>query len=703
MVIVGASADPTKRGNRAVRALRDSGFRGRIVPVHPGGGELFGLPVARGASDLAEPPDLVLVSTPAATVPAVLEEWGSAGARAAVVLAAGFAESGDSGSALERAVHDVAARTGMRVVGPNTSGILNLPIGLNLIGVDAVAPGSLSLLVQSGNIALALITEAARAGLGFSCVIGLGNEADVAFHECLDFLAADKYTGAIVIHAEGFRDGGAFLAAARRAAGKPIVMIKGGRTTPGSSAARSHTGAISGSYAALRAGLAQAGVIEARRTDELLPVISTLVGQRPVLARGGIVILSDGGGQSTIAVDNLAERSVPLASLGPRTQRRLRELLGPAAAVTNPVDLAGAADRDPLVFARALELIAFDQGIAGVLIVGLFGGYAIRFAPSLIDAEVEAARRLPEIARRAGIALIVHTVYAMSESEPLHALREAGILALGSLEVACRCASAVVERQAVVERLRSTPNEWPPGCGSLQGTGSDRGVFDEARREGRSALLETEARELVASFGLSLVPARLCRTSDEAAAAASSIDHVAVRAVSPSVPHKTEAGAVTLNVAHADVARATERVFEAVRTWCARRARNADIRGALISPMLARPVAELLVGIVRDPDFGPVITVGAGGTTVELQRDVATRVLPISPAEVHEMLRELRIAPLFAGYRGAPGADTGAIEHAVTALARCALACPEIAEIEVNPLFVYEDRAVAIDVRVFLA
>jgi acetyltransferase len=707
VAVVGASTDPTKRGHRAVRALRTAGYRGRIIPVHPRGGELLGFDVARGPADLAEPADLVLVCTPAATVPAVLEEWAAAGTRGAVVLAAGFRESGDDGARLEDGIRGVAARTGIRVMGPNTSGLLNVSLGLNLIGVEGVLPGPVSLLVQSGNVALALMTEAEAAGAGFSFVIGVGNEADIGFHEYLDFLVDDPRTRAILIHAEGFRDGGAFLAAAKRAAAtKPVAMIKGARTDRGTATARSHTGAVAGRYAVLRSALRQAGIVEVDRTDELLPVVTTLVGQPPVPAGSGLAILSDGGGHATIAVDDLHARGVPLASLEVSTIDGLRTLLGTAAAVTNPVDLAGAADRDPLVFARALEILAADPAVAGVLVVGLFGGYAIRFAESLLGAEMEAAKQLPVIARRAGIALVVHSLYADTHGEPLRILQRAEVPVLGSLEVACRCIAATVERGQAVERLDRLPAEWPAATRVLA-TEPPRGApadpFGAARGEGRSVLLETESRSLTEACGVPLVAAQFCRTTAEATAAARrSGGDVAIRVVSPSAPHKTDAGGVALNVAPAEASRVAERLCDAVRRWCAARRVEGDIRGVLISPMLPRPVAELLVGIVRDPQLGPMLTVGAGGTDVELQRDVAMRVLPVTADDVVEMLAELRIAGALAGHRGGRGADAQAIVRAVLGLAHCALAYPEIGEIEVNPLFAYEDRVVGVDVRIFL-
>ena len=713
VAIIGASSDPTKRGNQAVRALLDAGYAGRIIPVHPAGGELLGLAVARGPADLDAPPDLVLVCTPASTVPAVLEEWARAGARGAVVLAAGFAESGAAGVALEQSVLDVCGRTGIRVVGPNTSGLLNVPLGLNLIGVRGVRPGPLALLVQSGNMALQLLTEAERrSGLGFTFCIGVGNKLDIRFWEYLDFLAADDATRAILMHVEGFRDGRRFLETARAVAmRKPIVMLKGARTGVGGVVAHSHTGAIAGSYETLRAGLYQAGVLEVTRTDELLHVGETLATQPLVRGSRGVALLSDGGGHATLAVDALHDRGIDMAPLGSETRERLRALLGPAAAIANPVDLAGAADRNPRVFARALEIVTGDPAVGGVLVVGLFGGYAIRFAASLLEAEVEAAAELARIARASGTALIVHSLYAAHRSEPLRRLTEAGVPVIESLDVACASLAAVGRLGRLRDRLERVPNAWAPGFElrqhrvvSPERRREATQLLERARADGRSLLLEPEARAVLDIWGAPLVPAAFCTSPDAAARAAGEIaGPVAVRVVSPSAPHKTEAGGVRLDVVGRNgAATAFNEITASVRAWAASRGLAPDVRGVMVSPMMDRPIAELLVGVIRDPLFGPVLTIGAGGTAVEVMRDVSLRVLPVDAGEIAEMLAELRIGPLLAGLRGKAGADLGSIREAALAVAATALAHEEIMEIEINPLFAYHDRAVALDARGFV-
>jgi len=725
VAVVGASSDPSKRGHQVVPALREAGYGGDLYLVNPKGGEILGLPVAPSVAELPSAADLALVCTPAPTVPGILEACAERGIRGAVVLATGFGEAGADGAALETRLREVARRTGVRVIGPNTSGILNMSLGLNLIGARDVRAGSLALLLQSGNVALALTTEITeRTGAGISVCVGVGNETDVGFHEFLAWLGRDPATSAVLMYADAFREPRAVLeAAARVTPKKPVVLLGAGRTREGAAAARSHTGALSGPRDVLSAGLAQAGVVEVRRSDELLPVGLTLATQAAA-AQGGVAILSDGGGHGVVASDELVEGGTRLAEPGQATREALRDILGGRAAVENPVDVGGPADADPMVFARVAEALAGDPDVAAVLVIGLFGGYHVRFDPALEEAERRAARAMAEAARRAGKGIVVHSMYALRRTTPLRVLEEEGVPVLSSLDAACTAAAALLRRAA-----RPAGPAWPPrageavlpaatggwrddggaGGGGARDAGRD-GARDGARdgervaaavrraegaaRGGRSALTEPEARDLLGAFGVPLVEAELCATPAEAAAAAERFgDEVAVKVVAPGVVHKTDAGGVVLGVRGPGAAR---KAFEAIR------GRTPGLEGVLVSPMLEPPVVEVLVGARRDPGLGPVLTIGAGGVGVELLRDVVHRVLPVPAGEVRTMVRELRTAAAFSGLRGGPAADLAALETAAAGVARCLAALPAATEVEVNPLFLYAEGARAVDARVLL-
>ncbi|MGE3172751.1 MAG: acetate--CoA ligase family protein [Planctomycetota bacterium] len=696
IAIVGASSDPQKRGNQAIAALQQAGYAGGIFPVNKRGGEIRGRPVSATVADIDGDVDVALVCTPAPTVPGVLEECASRGIAGAVVVALGFREVGASGAALETQIEDVVARTGIRVVGPNTSGILNPHRGLNLIGVPDVPAGRIALLAQSGNMALQLMTEAMRRSrAGFSLVVGVGNEVDLRFDEYLEYLAEEPNTGAIAMYVEGFRRGRLFLEAAERVATKkPVILLKGGSTVRGRAAARSHTGALAGSFPVFRAGLKRAGVVLVRRSDELFHTAETFASQPARGGYRGVAVLTDGGGHGTLAVDSLHRHGGGLAELGEHTVQDVRQALRLDDAPGNPTDLAGRADADPLVFAQIVDLLMQDDQVGTVMVVGLFGGYHRRFAAELLPREVAAAQALVETARRHRRALIVHSLYADTPSEPLDVLRQAGVPVVGSLEVACRCAAACYERGELLSRRRGTP---PPGNGA-HWTG-----FSAVREQERKVLLETEARELVTAHGLKMVTGTMCTTGEQAAAAIEALGGTAaMKVVSGTVSHKTDAGGVRLGVRTQDAVVAFREIQDSVRTWCATKGMAPDLRGALVTAMLPKPTAELIVGFKQDPHYGGVIVVGLGGVAVEVLKDVTLRLLPITKEDAREMLGEIKGARLLRGHRGQKPVDKDAIVQAILALADCARANPEVVEMEVNPLFAYEHGAVAVDVRVML-
>lgn len=659
---------------------------------------MLGLHVYPELSAVPEPPDVAVVATPAPTVPAIVAECAERGVKGAVIPAGHFRQTGPEGARLEADLAATARRTGIRIVGPNTSGIINAQHRLNLVGVRDVPVGGLSLLSQSGNVALEFFTEMARWDAGLAIYVGVGNETDIAFHEYLDFLEHHEPTKAIAVYVEGFREGRAFIEAARRVSRvKPIVLLKGGRTDVGVAAARSHTGAIAGSYPVLRATLRQGGVSEVHRSDELVPVTRALAYQPPVPVGKGVVVVSDGGGHGTLAADALQTLGAPLATLTPATVDELRSLLGGSGRLDNPIDLAGAADRDPTIFARVVDLVMRDANTGGVFVVGLFGGYAIRFAESLAAAELEAAHGMIASARRANVPLVVHTLYAPSRTEPLRALGQAHVQVVRSVEIGSRCFRALHARGLLLAE-RPVPRATP----TFQRMHTDAIV--RARSEGRLTLLEPEVRTILEQEGVPLIPATFCRTTEQLLRCVAEHEPpFAIKVVSANISHKSQAGGVALDIEGADDARAAfEQMIESVSRYAASHGIVPGIRGVLIMPMLPRPVAEVLVGVKHDPHFGAVLSVGSGGVYVEVHQDIALRALPVGRAEVLEMLAEIRLSRILRGYRGQAAADREALADTILRIAATALSHPDIEELEANPVFAYSDRAVAVDCRAFL-
>jgi acetyltransferase len=712
VAIIGASQDPTKRGHQAVRALQDAGYGGDIHLVHPDGGELLGLPVSPSIGELSAVPDLALICTSSARVPDVVRACAAHGIHGAIVLAVGFREAGDRGRALEDEVLSAAAASGLRLIGPNTSGVLNPALGLNLVGSPPPRAGSLAVLSQSGNVGLDVMTQLRDRELGLSLYVGVGNEGDVRFDEYLEFLERDEATRAILIYAEGLSDPKAFFATAERVnRTKPIVVLKGGRSDRGNSAALSHTGAIAGSYDVFEALLRQRGITITTRSDQVLDLALALGGQPPGGhgLQHGVAVIADGGGHATLAVDRLAELGMGLAEFSPEGQERLRELLGPAAAVGNPVDLAGAGDRNMSVFPECMDVVAAESAVGSVLLTGLFGGYTIRFDDSLDQEETEAAVRISRIAAEAGVPVLVHTLYAAHKTAALRRLRRAGVPVLASLDTAGRCIQALFARGEYLAAHQETDGRRPPdpeapGPVPAAEAGVEASlIVEQARREGRVALNEAEGRRIVAEAGVRLVPGDFCMSPSKAVAAAGSFEGPAVaKLISSTILHRSEAGGVTLGLrTSAEVEDAFERIRASADAF-AREARiEADFRGVLICEQLAEPIAELLVGCRRDPQYGPILVVGAGGVSAEVWPDRSIRGLPVAANEVREMLAELRIFPILRGYRGGTPVDFESLTSLIQSLAVYFLANRELAEVELNPVFTGPDEATTVDVLAF--
>lgn len=687
IAVLGASTDPGKRGYQAVRALLADGYRYSLYPVNPRGGSILGIPVARTIGEVPVPVDVALIATPARTVPAVLRDCAAAGVAGAVVLANGFRESGPEGAALEAELRRTSAETGIRVIGPNTSGTFNLAIGANLVGLPDVPRGPVSVLTQSGNMLLSLVADIrATGGPGLDIYVGLGNQADVGYDDCLSFLAGHESTGAVAVHCEGFRDGRAFLTAAAAATpSRPVVLLSGGRSDVGRQSALSHTGAVAASAAVTSAVLRQAGVEVIDRSDELAIVAGVLAASRVPAAGKAAAVLSDGGGHATLTVDALTARDVPLAALGADTQQTLRTLLGPAAAVRNPVDVAGATDSRPSLFADAAQALIDDPQVGLVVMVGLFGGYHLRFDQRLKAEEEQTAERLVNLSTRTGVPLLVQSCYAVDRPAPHDVLRRGGIAVLGSIDHTVRAVAALTHR---ANRIATAAER------------SDLGLTHTLRpTEGEGRLLsEPDGRRLVEAAGIATGDWRLVRTAGQATSAVAAFGRpCALKIASPDIAHKSDAGGVRLNVTPATA----PDEFAALLANVAAAVPGATIDGAVVSPMAARGI-ELLVGVTRNPVFGPIVAFGGGGVLVEVLRDISFRAAPLTRLEAREMIEETAVSRLLGGARGLAEVDRDALAEFLVRIGDFAASTPDLRELDLNPVIANEAGLLPVDVRVVL-
>ncbi len=713
VAVIGASRNPTKRGYQAILTLLEENFEGRIFPVNPNETKILGLPCYPEIAAIPYPVDVALITTPADTVPALLGDCGRKGVSGAVAIAGGFGETGARGMQLESDIAKVAAAHKVRLIGPNTSGIMNLRTKLNLVGLRNAPPGDIALLSQSGNMALSLFTEAKIKSLkGFSYYVGVGNEVDVKFHEYLEFFRQDPKTRAILIYVEGLRRGREFLQQAYRTTiKKPVILLKSGRSATGKLSVGSHTGALAGVSEVASTAFQRAGILVVENADELWPVAET-VSSLPPIKNNSVAILADGGGHATIAADLLTDLGMTIPDLAKKTKEKLAAILPASASVRNPVDVAGGTDADPTLFAECARILLADPRVGGLLLVGLFGGYGIRFAPSLSLREEDAAHQMGKLVASRKKPIVVHSLYSSEKPHALHLLRYYDIPVYDSIDVACRCMGALGEYGNYLGSYHAKTNFELNRTDNRKAAAVS--ILAAAHREGRDLLLEPEGKQLLALHGVAagrhrknggaLSPPHkadfLACTVEEAVRYAGDIQGpVAMKIVSPDILHKSDAKGVRLNI-HTE--KDVRGAFKSILENAAACRPGADIRGILVSPM-ADPGLEVIIGTKMDPQFGPVIMYGLGGIMVEILRDVSFRVIPISRLSARKMLGETKSYPILNGIRGQSPYDKKALEDLLLTCSEMMESYPEIREMDLNPVIVHEKGVSVVDVRILLA
>ncbi len=693
VAIVGASTDETKRGHQAIKALQEGGYGGEIYPVNPSADSIRGLEVYPTVSAIPDRVDLALVVTPAKIVPQIIEDCGDTDIAGAVVVAVGFGEAGEDGEQLEDDIVSLAREHGVRLIGPNTSGMINVHQGLNLVGADTVPEGNLALLCQSGNMAISLFTEAAtREGVGFSHYVGVGNEADLQFHEYLSFFDADPKTDAVVCYVEGMSDGRAFLERARDVTDDtPIVVLKSGRSDAGKRSASSHTGSLAGDAAVTDAVLEQAGVVSVDRSDELLSVASSL-SSLPTADGRDVAILADGGGHATLAADALSKRGLSLPRLTDETQERLQDVLPDAASVVNPVDVAGGTDEDQSVFVDCAKAIIADPNVDAVMLSGLFGGYGIRFSEQYTEVEIEAAGELADLATAHGKPLVVQSAYEGFDTKPHTVLREHGIPVVESIDVATASLDALATYGSRIAAIDQSSDF------RLTSSTDAAETVTESLASDRTQLSEFESKLALSEADFPVVPFELATSPAEAQEVAEGFEGpVAMKVVSPDIVHKSDAGGVALEVPVEEV----RSVYDDLIATATEYKPAAQVDGVLVSPM-AEPGVELIVGVVDDQQFGPVVMCGLGGVFVEVLEDVGFRALPLTEADARALLDDIDAQEMLTGARGNPPVDRDEVVNLLLAISSFVEANPSVSELDLNPVFATEDGVEIVDAAITL-
>ncbi len=698
IAIIGASTKPEKRGYQAIARLQKDGFpESNIYPINPKAPEILGVKAYPSVLEVEAPIDLALVCTPARSLPAVIEECGKKDIRCVVVLAAGFSEIGEEGSAVEQAMIDAGKKWNVRIIGPNTNGIFNLHKNANLVGVPDAEKGNIGLVSQSGNITLGFITEAARkGGVGFSTFIGVGNQADLDFSDYIRYFADDENTFSAILYVEGLKNGRRFLDTAREVVPKkPIVVFKSGRTTQGQISALSHTGSLASSYALTRDVLRQVGVTVVEETLNILPIAEAL-GKLPVARGNRVAILTDGGGHGTIATDALVDAGLEVAKLSEETVRKLKEVLPPAAAFNNPVDVAGATDENAAPGAICTDIILDDENVDILMITGMLGGFHKRFSETLLEGELQAAKDIALNFKKYKKPVLVQSLYMPQKPEPLLHLRNEGVPVYIWIEPAVAAVKAMAEYGEACRRLAT--NQPSTDTAALP---ESKAIFNKAYSTGRTALLENEAKDLLRLYDLD-VPAEIIVKSESDLTDLPErlkAEPLAMKIVSQDILHKSDAGGVILNVTGED---SRQEAFQKILSNAKAYKADAQIEGVLVTPMLKSGV-EVILGVTRDKTFGPVLMFGLGGVFVEVLKDVTFRAIPLSKADATEMIEDIDSVKILDGVRGAEAVNRKKLVNLIMKLSDMIWRHPEIAELDLNPVIVRPDGVSIADARIILS
>lgn len=674
VAVIGAARERGKIGAEIFHNLVSSGFTGRAIPINPNAAEVQGVPAYSSLAEVPGEVDLAVIAIPADKVELAVDDCAAKGVKAIVVITAGFSETGEEGRRREAFLMEKVRRAGMRMVGPNCMGHLNTDpkVALNTTFSPIYPPpGNVALSSQSGALGLALLEHASGLNLGISSFVSVGNKADVSGNDLLQYWSEDPRTEVILLYLESFGNPVRFSRIARRVARtKPIVAVKSGRSAAGARAASSHTGALAQSDTVVDALFRQAGVIRTRTLEELFDVASLLAHQ-PIPRGRRVAILTNAGGPGILAADVCADQGLSLPALSAATTKKLRAFLPAAASVANPVDMIASAT--PEHYRKSLALLLADDNVDCVIVI---------FIPPIAVAPDEIASAIVQGAK--GTEKTVIATFMSAKGAP------AGLLPIPSYPFP-ESAAAALARATSYGEWRSAPEGIVPELSGIDAAPA-RSVIATALARGGGWLDPQETQALLGAFGIPVAATRTAQGEAEAVAIASELGFpVVLKAVGPAIVHKTEVGGVKLGLADANA------VAEAFRELAHRL--GEAMTGVLVQPMVSGGV-EVMVGVSQDATFGPLIAYGSGGTLVELVSDVAFRLHPLTDRDVSAMLDEVRGTALLRGFRGAPVADEESLRDLIHRVSALVEVCPEVREMDLNPVKVLTRGARVVDARV---
>ena len=685
IAIIGASRTEGKLGYAVLANIIESGFSGDIYPVNPKADQILGLSCYSGMENIQGEIDLAVIVIPANYVIGALEACGERGVGSVIVISAGFRETGHEGLMAERKMAEIAQKYQMRIVGPNCLGVIDTLAPMNAsFAVGMPRQGKIAFMSQSGALCTSILDIALAQDVGFSRFVSLGNKADLNEIDFLQTWAEDAESNVVMAYLEGIADGARFIDVARQMTKrKPVIAIKSGSTSAGSRAVSSHTGTLAGSERAYEAAFKQAGVIRAGSVGDLFD-LSIALARQPLPRNERVAIITNAGGPGIMATDAIERCGLSLASFGQETMDQLRQALPSAASVLNPVDVLGDALADR--YRSALQLVTADPSVGALIVI---------LTPQFMTEIEETARAVGQVADRSEIPVMA---CFMGKANT-----EAGVQILTAHNVPNYI---VPERAVAALKTMAEQRQWQERpLPEFENFDVDRDrvsqIFKHVRADGRLQIGDAEARDILEAYRIPIPASKLCKTTDEALAFAEEIGYpVVMKIASPDILHKTDIGGVRLNIeGTADVRDS----FDLLTFRALRYMPDAEIWGCLVQQQI-RGGKEIITGMNRDPQFGPLVMFGLGGIYVEVLKDVSFRIAPFSRREADEMMREIRSFNLLRGVRGQARSDIEVIGDTLLKLSQLVTDFPEIVEMDINPLMVFEEGrgVMGIDMRLVL-
>ena len=687
VAVIGATDRPGSVGRTIMWNLVSSPFGGTVFPVNSKRPNVLGIKAYPSVSEVPQKVDLAVIVAPAPTVPGIIAECAEAGVVGAIVISAGFREAGPEGAELEERVLEEARKGRMRIIGPNCLGVMNPNTGLNATFAGAMArPGSVGFLSQSGALLTAILDRSFQENVGFSNIVSAGTMMDVGWGDLIYYLGDDPKTKSIVVYMESVGDARSLLSAAREVAlTKPIIVIKAGRTEAAGKAAASHTGSLTGSDEVLDAAFSRSGVLRVSAISELFAMAEVL-GKQPRPRGPRLTILTNAGGPGVLATDALIAGGGELAEISPQTMEKLNDVLPAPWSHGNPVDVLG--DADPERYAKALETAAEDPESDGLLVV---------LTPQDMTDPTATAERLAPYASKTGKPVLASWMGGAEIAAGESVLNGAGIPTFEFPDDAARAFTNMWRYTYNLRGIYETPE-------LAEETDADRERAEEviagARDAGRNILTEFEAKNVLAAYGIPTVQTEVARSAEEAVGLAERMGYpVVLKLDSETITHKTDVGGVRLNLQNADEVR---QAFEEMRSSVHENFRPEDFGGAAVQPMVSLDGHELIIGSSLDPQFGPVLLFGSGGSLVEVYRDRALALPPLTTTFARRMMERTRVFEALGGVRGQAPVDVGALEKLLVRFSSLVVEQPWIKELDINPLLASPERLIALDARVVL-